>query len=172
MSRYSSHPVTQKFQTLTLYPIASALTELQESDFTGEALFSSSVKSWTETGPINSSAQFDADSDEQEGPLDLAYALTRNIAEDRKQRIIVVGDGDFLSNAFIGNVGNLDMGIRMINWLIHNDRFINIPPKTAPDKNLELTPMAVAIIGFGFLIVVPLSLITAGLIIWRKRKNR
>ena len=172
VSRYSTHPVTQKFQTLTLYPIVSALTELQESDFTGEALFSSSAKSWTETGPINSSAQFDADSDEQEGPLNLAYALTRNMAEDRKQRIIVVGDGDFLSNSFIGNVGNLDMGVRMINWLIHNDRFIDIPPKTAPDKNLELTPMAVAIIGFGFLILVPLSLITAGLIIWRKRKNR
>lgn len=172
VSRYSAHPVTQKFRALTLYPIASALIEMKEHDFSGEVLLQTSAKSWTETGAVNSHAQFDADSDEQDGPLNLAYALTRSLGGHREQRIIVVGDGDFLSNSFIGNVGNLDIGVRMIDWLLHDDRFIDIPTKTSPDKDLQLTPFSVAVIGFGFLIVVPLTLLATGLIVWRKRKNR
>jgi len=77
-----------------------------------------------------------------------------------------------LSNAYIGNVGNLDMGLRMINWLIHDDRFINIPAKTAPDKSLQLSQTAVAVIGFGFLLIIPLLLLGTGLFIWRKRRQR
>ena len=102
----------------------------------------------------------------------LAYALTRPIPEKTQQRIIVAGDGDFLSNAYIGNVGNLDLGLKMVNWLIHEDRFIDIPAKTATDKTLHLTPTAVAVIGFGFLIIIPLLLIGAGFFIWHKRKQR
>ena len=101
-----------------------------------------------------------------------AYALTRTVNEKIQQRIVVVGDGDFLANAFIGNVGNLDMGLRMVNWLIHDDRFIDIPAKTAADKSLQLTQTAVAVIGFGFLIIIPLLLIGTGLFIWNKRKQR
>jgi len=89
-----------------------------------------------------------------------------------EQRIVVVGDGDFLSNSYIGNVGNLDMGLRMINWLIHDDRFIDIPAKIATDKSLQLSQISVAVIGFGFLVVIPLLLMGTGFYIWRKRKQR
>jgi gliding motility-associatede transport system auxiliary component len=102
----------------------------------------------------------------------VAYALTRAANEKTQQRIVVVGDGDFLSNAYIGNVGNLDMGLRMVNWLIHDDRFIDIPAKTASDKSLQLTETSVAVIGFGFLLAIPLSLMGTGFLIWRRRKRR
>ncbi|MEY3289834.1 MAG: hypothetical protein RLZZ419_2076, partial [Pseudomonadota bacterium] len=86
--------------------------------------------------------------------------------------IIVIGDGDFLSNAYLGNVGNLDMGLKMVSWLIHDDRFINIPAKTATDKSLQLNRTAISVIGFSFLIIIPLLLIATGFIIWHKRKQR
>ncbi|PKM35575.1 MAG: ABC transporter, partial [Gammaproteobacteria bacterium HGW-Gammaproteobacteria-10] len=171
VSRYSSHPVTQKFNTLTLYPIASAWSQLEENTFNSEALLKSSVKSWTETGTINGETRFDADSDEHDGPLTLAYALSRKHNNDSQQRIIVIGDGDFLANSYLDNVGNLDLGIRLINWLIDDERAIVIPSKNAQDKNLELSSLSVAIIGFSFLIIIPLMLITAGLMIWRKSKK-
>ena len=72
----------------------------------------------------------------------------------------------------IGNVGNPDMGLRMVNWLIRDDRFIDIPAKTAADNSLQLTQTAVAVIGFGFLIIIPLLLIGTGLFIRHKRKQR
>ena len=171
-SEYPPHPVTQGFQTTTLYPVAAALEIAEETEFQPEVLLRSSTQSWTETGAITGKIRFDADSDEKQGPLAFAYALTRNSGAKTQQRIIVVGDGDFLSNAYIGNVGNLDMGLRMINWLIHDDRFINIPAKTAPDKSLQLSQTAVAVIGFGFLLIIPLLLLGTGLFIWRKRRQR
>ena len=172
VSRYTSHPITRKFHTLTLYPIASALTETRDSDFNGQALFSSSAKSWTETGAIDKQARFEADSDEQEGPLALAYALTRDLEKNREQRVLVVGDGDFLANTFVDKVGNLELGLRMIDWLLNDDRSLDIPARPATDRKLALTQTAVAVIGFVFLIVIPLALITTGFLIWRRRKSR
>lgn len=172
VSEYIQHPVTKGFQTMTLYPVVAGLETDQKTGFKTEALLTSSAQSWTETGPIEGKIRFDADSQEKKGPLALAYALTRMINDKTQQRIIVAGDGDFLSNAYIGNVGNLDLGLKMVNWLIHEDRFIDIPAKTATDKTLHLTPTAVAVIGFGFLIIIPLLLIGAGFFIWHKRKQR
>ncbi len=177
-SDYLPHPITQGFQTITVYPVTSALEISDETDFKPVELLKSASQSWTETGPIAGKIAFDADGDEKQGPLAFAYALTRpstgsgQTGKPTEQRIVVVGDGDFLSNAYIGNVGNLDMGLRMINWLIHDDRFIDIPAKIATDKSLQLSQISVAVIGFGFLIVIPLLLMGTGFYIWRKRKQR
>lgn len=186
-SDYLPHPITQGFQTITVYPVTAALEISDETDFQPVELLKSAPQSWTETGPIAGKILFDADGDEKQGPLAFAYALTRpstssgqdqdkplRQAQDKlvEQRIVVVGDGDFLSNAYLGNVGNLDIGLRMINWLIHDDRFIDIPAKIATDKNLQLSQISVGIIGFGFLVVIPLLLMGTGFYIWRKRKQR
>jgi ABC-type uncharacterized transport system involved in gliding motility auxiliary subunit len=171
-SSYSSHPISQGFQTMTLYPVTAALAIGEETDFKPEELLKSAAQSWTETGPTAGKILFDADGDEKQGPLAFAYALTRDLDKKKQQRIVVAGDGDFLSNAYLGNVGNLDIGLRMINWLIHDDRFINIPAKTATDKSLQLSQTGVAVIGFGFLVIIPLLLIATGFYIWRKRKQR
>lgn len=172
VGEYTQHPITKGLQTITLYSVVAALEIDRQAGFKAETLLSSALKSWTETGAIEGKIRFDADSHEKQGPLAFAYALTRTINEKTQQRIVVVGDGDFLSNATIGNVGNLDMGLRIILWLIHEDRFIDIPAKTATDKSLQLTQTAVAVIGFGFLMIIPFLLIGTGFFIWRKRKQR
>ncbi|MCK9622037.1 MAG: GldG family protein [Methylobacter sp.] len=166
------HPITQGFQTISLYPVTAALEIGEETDFKAVELLKSATQSWTETGPIAGKILFDADGNEKQGPLTFAYALTRDLDKQKQQRIVVVGDGDFLSNAYLGNVGNLDIGLRMTNWLIHDDRFINVPAKIATDKSLQLTQTSVAVIGFGFLVIIPLLLMGTGFYIWRKRKQR
>ncbi|TAK62778.1 GldG family protein [Methylobacter sp.] len=174
-SDYLPHPITQGFQTISVYPVTAALEIGEETDFQPVELLKSATQSWTETGPIAGKILFDADGDEKQGPLAFAYALTRpstSSGQAQEQRIVVVGDGDFLSNAYLGNVGNLDIGLRMINWLIHDDRFIDIPAKIATDKSLQLSQISVAVIGFGFLVIIPLVLMGAGFYIWRKRKQR
>ncbi|HEY8219044.1 MAG TPA: DUF4350 domain-containing protein, partial [Methylobacter sp.] len=171
-SSYPPHPITQGFQTMSLYPVTAALAIGEETDFKSVELLKSAAQSWTETGPIAGAILFDADGDEKQGPLTFAYALTRDLDKKKQQRIVVVGDGDFLSNVYLGNVGNLDIGLRMINWLIHDDRFINVPAKIATDKSLQLTQISVAVIGFGFLVIIPLLLMGTGFYIWRKRKQR
>jgi ABC-type uncharacterized transport system involved in gliding motility auxiliary subunit len=163
--------MTQGFQTITLFPATAALAIDEDSAFQTDVVLSSSTQSWTETGNLKDKSSFDADSNEKEGPLAIAYALTRDLQNHSQQRIVAIGDGDFLSNSYIGNVGNREMGLRIVNWLIHDDRFINIPAKSAVDTRLQLSKTAVAVMGFGFLIVLPCILLGLGFFIWRKRKQ-
>lgn len=171
-SEYTRHPITRNFQVISLFPRATGFEIGDETEFLNIPLLNSSAKSWTETGPLNGKISFEPDSNDRQGPITFAYALTREVKPNTEQRVVVVGDGDFLANAYIGNVGNLDLGLRIINWLVHDDRFIDIPAKTAPDKTLQLTKTSVAVIGFGFLIVLPLLLALTGFLVWRRRRRR
>ncbi|MFZ2450224.1 MAG: GldG family protein [Methylovulum miyakonense] len=155
-SSYPSHPITRGLQLISLYPLAAALTADKSGPFQAKPLLETTGQSLA--SKANGSQIF-------------AYALTRDLAK-KQQRIVVIGDSDFLSNAYLGNVGNLDMGIRIINWLLQNDGFVDIPANTATDKHLALSAPAVAVIGFGFLLGLPLGLAITGFVIWRKRKRR
>ena len=93
-------------------------------------------------------------------------------AESGEQRVIVIGDNDFLSNAYLGNGGNVELGLNLFNWLNHDDQFISITARTASDVNLELSKPAQLVIGFGFLVVLPLLLLGTGFTIWWRRRNR
>ena len=172
VSEYSRHPITINFNSITVFPKAAAFRIDDEGEFKADALLTSIPKSWTETGEIAGNIRFDVDSEEQQGPLNIAYALTRDFSDKKQQRIVALGDTDFLSNTYLGNVGNSELGFRIINWLTHDDQFIEIPPKTAPGSSLELTKTSIAIIGFGFLFGLPLLLMIAGFVIWRRRKRR
>lgn len=177
---YPAHPVTRELRMLSLFPRAVALEWDRRPDWTGQPILSSLERAWTETGELVGDIGFDAGGEEVAGPLDIGFALTRAPGDGdteatdagREQRVIVVGDGDFLSNAYLGNGGNLDLGLNMVHWLSHDDSFIAIRAKAAPDMSLNLSSTAQAAIGIGFLFGVPVALIGAGLVIWLRRRKR
>ncbi len=188
VSDYPPHAITQGFQQMTMFPSAAALDQNEKSDFEKEPVLATLPRSWTELGPIEGKIAYDAGKGERQGPLDLGYAITRplspdsteKVAEDQpaeaktpvEQRIIVVGDGDFLSNTYLGNGGNLELGINMVQWLSRGDALINIPAKIAPDRQLQLSPFASGVIAIGFLFVLPMLLIGTGAWVWFKRRSR
>ncbi len=183
---YPAHPITQGFQQMTLFPAAVALAAEGKTEFEQDPLLSTLQRSWTESGPIQGKVAFDASAGERQGPLDIGFALTRpksvpatpgdKPAAARKQpteqRIVVVGDGDFLSNAFLGNGGNLALGVNMVQWLTQGDAMINIPVKTAPDRQLQLSGLVTGAIAVGFLFMLPLALMGIGALVWLKRRSR
>ncbi|QSA96461.1 GldG family protein [Methylococcus sp. EFPC2] len=182
VAEYPPHPIVMGFQAMTLFPTVAALDKAGDSPFERTPFLQTLPRSWTETGPIEGKIKFDADKNEREGPLTLAYSLTRtkpgSESKDKKpespaeQRIVVLGDGDFLSNAYLGNGGNLNLGLNIVHWLSQNEQFINIPAKTAPDRSLNLSPIASSLIALGFLFFVPLALFGSGAFIWWKRRRR
>jgi ABC-type uncharacterized transport system involved in gliding motility auxiliary subunit len=116
------------------------------------------------------------------GPLTIGYAMSREVTPDpvatgdanptKHQRVMVIGDGDFLSNSYLGNSGNLDLGLRLFNWLSGDDRLVNIPARTAPDATLDLSRTATLLVGLGFLVALPLALLATGAAIWLKRRRQ
>lgn len=188
VSDYPPHTITQGFQQMTMFPSAAALDQMEKSDFEKEPLLATLARSWTEMGPIEGKISYDAAKGERQGPLDLGYGITRPIGPEpsdkdvehdksaartpSEQRIVVVGDGDFLSNTYLGNGGNLELGINMVQWLSRGDALINIPAKIAPDRKLQLSAFASGTIAVGFLFVLPVLLIGIGAWVWFKRRSR
>lgn len=171
-------PITEGLAALSVFPRSGAI-ELARSEWIGQAFLATRDSAWTEKGALRGSVGFDAGQGEVRGPLTIGVSLVRpspggssqSGASAGHQRVAVVADADFLSNAYLGNGANLDLGLRLINWLSHDDSLIAIPGKTAPDVQLNLGPVAQAVIGFGFLVVIPLSLLAAGFLIWRQRRR-
>lgn len=174
VTRYPQHPALKGFELLTLYPHAVGL-RAESTQWQSMPLLTTLPRTWNETGPIEGEVSRNGALGEEAGPLHVGIALTRKINGDtgtREQRLLVVGDGDFLSNAFLGNSGNLNLGLNLVRWLTSDESMLNIPAKTAPDLSLNLSRTGMAVIGFGFLAVLPLGLMASGLLIWWRRRRR
>ncbi len=178
ISTYPQNAITSDFSLVTVFPQAAALAAIADSQWQLTPLLRTSVKSWTETGPIPkqgdpTTISYDPARNEIPGPLDLAFALSRLSPSPtrREQRAVVIGDGDFLSNSFLGNGGNREFGQRVFDWLLEDDALIQIPDKGAPDRQLRLSQGALSVIGVGFLIGLPLLLLIAGTAIWWRRRR-
>lgn len=166
--KYPIHPTTEEFSLISLFPQAAALSASVRQGWQITPLLQTLARSWNETGALSGEIQRDPEQNEQSGPLTIGYALTRQ-QQGQQQRVLVVGDGDFLSNSFLANAGNLDLGLALTRWLAADEQMLGIPPKKPLDRELHLSPLAKGVIGLGSLIVLPLLLlITGGIITWRR----
>lgn len=174
---YPQHAITRGFQLTTLFPQVSALAMAARTDWKVAPFLRSSAQSWTEFKPIDnaqsSSIQYDASAGELKGPLDFGFALSRLSPSPDKaeQRVVVIGDGDFLSNTFLGNGGNRALGERIFDWLLGDDALVNLPQRGAPDRLLQITQAQLSSVTLGFLVALPvLLLLIGGFIVWRRRR--
>jgi ABC-type uncharacterized transport system involved in gliding motility auxiliary subunit len=115
----------------------------------------------------------DAEAGELVGPLDFGFALSRvSPRPDRhEQRMVVLGDGDFLSNSFLGNGGNREFGQRVFDWLLGDDAQILVPDRSAPDRELQVSQRALGLLALGFLVALPLLLVGCGALVWWRRRR-
>ncbi len=180
VSRYPAHAATRGFELATLFPQPLALAQVTPSEWTFAALLQSSAQSWNEVGHIpkagepEGNVRYDGSDGEMPGPHDFAVALTRAAAraDAGEQRVVVVGDGDFLSNSFLGNAGNREFGRRLFDWLLADDALVEVPDRSARDRTLDLSQGALSALSVGFLVVLPVLLATSGLLVWRRRRRR
>jgi len=176
ITHYPDHLITKHLKAMSLFPGAVGLSAIPSQPFVATTLLSTLERSWTETDPIEGNIQFDNNTQEKQGPVIIGAALTRLL--DKKstppiqQRTVIIGDGDFLSNAYLANGANLNLGLSIVQWLNHDDDFINVPAKTATDQSLEITQTWSIIFGLGFLFFLPAVFIGIGVYIWFKRKKQ
>jgi ABC-type uncharacterized transport system involved in gliding motility auxiliary subunit len=180
LAKYPAHAITKGFSLTTLLPQPAAIAQLANPAWDVKPILRSSDKSWNETGHIPKAGEAsdtvsqDADAGEIPGPLDLGFALSRVSPRPgkREQRVVVIGDGDFLSNSFLGNGGNRELGQRVFDWLLGDDDQISVPDRSAPDRTLTLSQTGLGVIGFVFLVALPLVIAGTGALIWWRRRRR
>lgn len=171
---YGNHAITSKLGTMaTLFPRAQSVTApTTPSDVTVTLLVSTSQNSWAETDMTsiqNNQVSPDKNTDLL-GPVSLAYAGTNNVTN---ARIVVIGNAEFASNSVINQYGNLDLAVNSIDWAARQDNLINLTPKATTTRSL-ITPTntMINLLLLGSVIVLPGSILVAGIIVWIKRRRR
>jgi ABC-type uncharacterized transport system involved in gliding motility auxiliary subunit len=166
---YNAHPIVRSFRLNTLFPFARALSVTPIDDWNATRLIEVAPRGWIETDSLDRRIVFDQGRDIP-GPITVALALER-IRNERTQRVVTVGSGHFLANTYLGNGGNLDLGINMVNWLVGDDTLIAIQPRSAPDASLTLSKPALLGMVVTFLIALPVALLSFGAFIWWRRRR-
>ena len=88
------------------------------------------------------------------------------------ERVVVIGDADFLSDAYVGELGNQQLGLNILQWLASRDAQLNIDIKKAPDTTLYVPGWALVTIAGLFILLLPLGLLGYGVGRWVVRRRK
>ncbi len=188
------HPITRGYNNVALFPQATGINFRADNGWIVTEFLTTSENSWSETGPLVATPEYDEGKDVR-GPLAIGLAMSREAptaaagaepgeagaaaagadpddAGSAQQRVVVMGDGDFIANTYLGNAGNMDLGMNILNWLSHDDSFIAIPARAAPDTSLTLGFAGWVIIKVFFALILPLALLGSGIAIWLRRRKQ
>lgn len=177
-SIYGEHPITTNFMLRTLFPEAHQVTAkgTDENGWKVSNLVEVAPNGWLLADKITKEAKptFTEGKDTR-GPINIGVALER-VYGKKGQRVVVMGNANFLSNTFITNGGNLDLGVNIVNWLAGDDNLITIQPMPLKDINVTIpdTPTGVAIawtVFHAFQYFIPLGMMIAGFVFWWKRRK-
>jgi ABC-type uncharacterized transport system involved in gliding motility auxiliary subunit len=188
ITAYPSHALTRGFRLVTVYPYAAGIAWQELHGWEISGILGTGLRAWSETGDPSGEIRFDEGADVP-GPLDIGVAMSRSLdaapdsgadgetrsprdSDKREQRIVVIGDGDFLSNAYLGSGGNLDLALHILNWLAAEDALVDIPIRQAPDLHFELSRTMAVLIGFLALLGLPGLFLGIGAFIWHRRRRR
>ncbi len=173
---YGPHPITAPLRSPALLPQAVALEVQTVPDWQAAVLLESQSSSWIETGALDGTLQFDPNAAERSGPFTVGAALFRPrptaSGKAAQQRVVIMGDGDFLSNTYLGNGANLELGLNILNWLALDEALIMVPPRAVPDPSLNLSEGTLAGLAAVFLVILPLGFIASGWLIALRRRRR
>lgn len=130
-------------------------------------------QSWNETGRITGKIDRDDVVGEQPGPIPVVLALARTLPDSgQEQRVAIVGDSDFLTNAQFGSHGNRALGLRLLRWLGSEDALPELPPPPPVPAALELTDGQRLLLGLGTLSLAVLFFLAGLGIRWYRWRGR
>lgn len=100
------------------------------------------------------------------GPVPISFVIyDKNISDTR---IIVFTDADFLSNAYIKQYSNAQMGLNIVNWLSELDYQEIITQQEVKVERLDLTSKQRRMVT-AILFLVPFFITLCGLAVWRRQ---
>lgn len=174
VSRYpSANPVVRRLAP-TYFPGVQAITvgEGTGEGLTTTALAATSETSYLERRPLE--PQFDPVEDVG-GPITIAAAADRSRVEGvdvERTRALVVGDVDFVSDAFVREAGNAQFLRQATSWLTETEDLVALSPNVPRDRPLRLTDDRVTYAYALSVGLVPSGFLVAGALVWLLRRRR
>ncbi len=155
LTKYPKHPITEQLNMLTVFPWARPLHY--------EGAF---ALGWQVTPLLvsNASATVELKKTQKTGPFTIGVALEKN-----NQRIVAIGNVQFLSNASIHNYGNLQLANNLFNWLMGADFLLNTTTKPLIDLSFTQSAFTETTTQFVFPFCLPLIYLIIG---WRMKSAR
>lgn len=177
-SLYGEHAITKNFMLRTLFPEAHEVTAkgTDENGWKVSNLVEVAPNGWLASAKLAKDAkpEFNEATDKR-GPINIGVALERTYGK-KGQRVVVMGNANFLSNTFITNGGNLDLGVNIVNWLAGDDSLITIQPMPLKDINVSIPDTKMGVVTawtvfHAFQYFIPLGFLIAGVLLWWKRRR-
>jgi ABC-type uncharacterized transport system involved in gliding motility auxiliary subunit len=173
---YGRHPIVESFSSvLTVFPLARSVERAEPAPPGAEVreLFETEAESWSETRVEELEARGRPASDQKQGPLALAVAVTLAGKSEGggEARLVVVGDSDFISNQLASApVRNADLFLNMVNWVAQDEDLISIRPREPEDRRVFLSATEMKNVIVFSLVVLPGVVFLTGLSVWWGRR--
>jgi ABC-type uncharacterized transport system involved in gliding motility auxiliary subunit len=189
-AKYQQHPITDRFNLITAYPLARSVAPAtgESNGRSAQTLVETSPSSWAETDiqRLTSSGQVarELEKGDKAGPVSLAVAVSApsapatppgqapkpDDAPKPETRIAVFGDSDFATNGWLGIPGNRDLFLNAVNWLAQQENMIAIRPRDPQDRRVTLTADQERRIFWLTVLIVPGLILLAGVQAWWRRR--
>ncbi|HUW97666.1 MAG TPA: GldG family protein [Acidiferrobacter sp.] len=170
VNRYPNAGPVHGMHLTTVFPTATTLTVTPVAGLHVLPILRTGDTAWQQRKPLAGIVQPPHGVTPKSLTLGVALERARRPGQ-QTQRLIILGDSDFASNSFIGEGGNLTLAMNLANWIAHDDAFINLPNRAAPDLTLVLTRGKEEIMAFGFLLILPIVFLAGGLVVWWRRRR-
>jgi gliding motility-associatede transport system auxiliary component len=186
VATYPSHPITDRFNVITAFPLARSITPILPAS-NGRAavpLIQTSARSWAETdmNQLKSGrVELNADKGDKAGPVTIAAVTATNATDAPKDaskpdqrppesRFVTIGDSDFAANYAIRIQGNQDLFLNTINWLAQQENLISIRPKPPSDSRLTITQRQATAVLWMSLLAIPALVFGTGVYTWWRKR--
>jgi ABC-type uncharacterized transport system involved in gliding motility auxiliary subunit len=187
---YPNHVITDRFNLITMFPMARAVTAAEgaSAEHTAQPFVQTTPRAWAEVNLASletpDALKPDADKGDIAGPVSLAVAVATpakvetppaGAKEGEEQRspetrVAVFGDSDFVANAYLGIEGNGDLFMNTVNWLAQQESLIAIRPREASDRRLTMTANHVTGMFWLSVVLIPAAVLGAGIFTWWRRR--
>lgn len=160
-----------------ILPMTQAIEILDEKSANTKItpLLTTSNSAYAKTNPESTSIE--KEKEDIEGPFDLAVLIEDNWFNDSKSyqsKIIVLSSVNLLdANANASSSGaNLDLFMNSVNYLVDKKESLYIRSKSLAIEPLTLNALQALTISGIAVIVIPLTILIVGIVIWFRRKNK
>ncbi len=111
----------------------------------------------------------DAAVNDPSGPFNVGLSIVQVNLNNTRTGIMVFGDTDFLTNAYLDVSGNKDLLAACVNMLLGVEDVMPAGPEGSGSKPFILTPVQAAVIFIFTVIIIPCLVFLPGIILFKRR---